>query len=302
MAGMGFMIAAASRSRDERGRYAEGNTGNYSRMNGDMEMRRRRDDRGRYMGGGEDYRMGNDHSTRMGGYDRMEDNYSMDGAEMRQRRDSRGRYMEDTGGSRMAYDGDQGRMEYGGNESAYRPLAEPHIPPYLDRPGMTDMRRMEGGRMRDKNIVNIRDYQDKRRIGFGENRMHHGESKGSRMTEGGSHMTGGHDKLTREKAEKWVRSMQGDDPKSRGEMWTYEDAKMLAEERGLPTEGQDMVDYYVALNMVYNDYCKVAKEHGVDTEDYYADLAHAWLYDRDGKPPAEKLMAYKQYVVPHRED
>ena len=157
MAGMGFMIAAASRGRDDRGRYAEGNTGNYSRMEGDMEMRRRRDDRGRYMGDDEDRRMGNDHSTRMGG------TYSMDGAEMRQRRDSRGRYMEDDEGSRMAYDGNQGRMEYGGRESTYRPWPEPHVPPYLDRP---DMRRMEdGGRMRDKNIVNIRDYQDKRRIG-----------------------------------------------------------------------------------------------------------------------------------------
>lgn len=285
MAGMGFMIAAASRSRDERGRYAEGNTGNYSRMNDDAEMRRR-DERGRYMG--------NDHSTRMGG------TYSMDGAEMRQRRDSRGRYMEDDEGSRMAYDGNQGRMDHGGNESAYRPWPEPHVPPYLDRP---DMRRMEdGGRMRDKNIVNIRDYQDKRRIGFGENRMHHGEHKESRMSEGGSRMMGGHEKLTREQAEKWVRSMRGDDPKARGEMWTYEDAKKLAEERGLPTEGQDMIDFYVALNMVYTDYCKVAKEHGVDTEDYYADLAVAWLYDRDAKPPTEKLMAYHKYVIPHGED
>ena len=293
MAGMGFMIAAASRGRDERSRYAEGNTGNYSRMDDGAEMRRRRDDRGRYMGDDDDRRMGNDHSTRMGG------TYSMDGAEMRQRRDSRGRYMEDDGDARMAYDGNQGRMEHGGNESAYRPWPEPHIPPYLDRP---DMRQMEGGRMRDKNIVNIRDYQDKRRIGFGENRMHHGEHKVGHMDDGGSRMMGGHEKLTREQAEKWVRSMRGDDPKARGEMWTYEDAKKLAEERGLPTEGQNMVDFYVTLNMVYNDYGAVAKEHGVDTEEYFADLAQAWLYDRDGKPPTEKLMAYKRYVVPHWED
>lgn len=299
---MGFMVAMAGRKRDSRGRYAEGDNdrrmeydgnrmgyddrrGNYGRMNDSPEMRRRRDSRGRYMEDDDGSRMGHDD----GNYARMDDD-----TEMRRRRDSDGRYME------------------GEPSARYMPWPEPHIPPYLDRPGMNDMRRSEEdrrmedepSRMRDKNIVSIRDYQDKRRIiGFGANNMRHGERNGGHMTEGGSQWMGsGHEKLTREKAEKWVRSMHSDDPKSHGEMWTYEDAKKLAEERGLPAEGQEMIDYYVALNMVYNDYCKVAKEHGVDTEDYYADLAHAWLYDRDGKPPAEKLMAYKKYVVPHGEE
>jgi hypothetical protein len=202
------------------------------------------------------------------------------------------------------------RMAYENTDAAYRPWPEPHIPPYLDQPGMnirpgTERRGEYGGNMRDRNIVNIRDYQDKRRIGFGENRMHHGEGKdGQKVEAGGTFwMTNpGGEKLTKEKAEKWVRSMRGDDPKSRGEMWSYEDAKKLAEERILPTEGQEMIDFYVVLNMVYTDYCKVAKEHGVDTEDYYADLAEAWLYDRDAKPPTEKLMAYHKYVIPHGED
>lgn len=254
--------------------------------------------------------------TRMGDSDRMS---MMEAPEMRRRRDSRGRYMEDDGGNRMAYEGNQGnyssmdgetemrrrrdsrgRYMDGGNSAHYMPWPEPHIPPYLDEPEMND----SPSRMRDKNIVNIRDYQDKRRIGFGENRMHHGEGKGGQKMEmGGAYgMPGGHEKLTREKAEKWVKSMYGDDPKTRGEMWSYQDAKKLAEERGLPTEGQEMVDFYVVLNMVYTDYCKVAKEHGVDTEDYYADLAEAWLYDRDAKPPTEKLMAYHKYVIPHGEE
>lgn len=266
MSGMGFMIAASSRKRDDRGRYMEGDQGN--RMEGNY---------GNYS------RMGNDHSTHM------------ESPEMRRRRDSRGRYMEDEGGNRMAYEGNQGRYE-----ASYRPWPEPHIPPYLDEPEMND----SPSRMRDRNIVNIRDYQDKRKIGFGENRMHHGEGKGGQKMEMGRAygMSGGHEKLTREKAEKWVKSMYGDDPKTRGEMWSYQDAKKLAEERGLPTEGQEMIDFYVVLNMCYTDYCKVAKEHGVDTEDYYADLAEAWLYDRDAKPPTEKLMAYHKYVIPHGEE
>lgn len=276
---MAFMVAAASRKRDDKGRYMEA----------------------------PDRRM-------EGGYDRHEGNYARmnDQPEMRRQRDSRGRYMEGDEGPHM-----DGGYEYPeGNYVRYRPWPEPHIPPYLNEPEMRDERNVQPGRerrgsveleyepvhMRDRNIVNIRDYQDKRRIGFGENRMHHGEYKGGHMTEGGSHGMDSGEKLSRDKAEKWVRHMYGDDPRSRGEMWTFEDAKKLAEERGLPTDGQDMVDFYVTLNMVYNDYCKVAKEHGVDTEEYYADLAQAWLYDRDGKPPTEKLMAYKKYVVPHGEE
>ena len=98
-----------------------------------------------------------------------EDRRMMDGPEMRRRRDSRGRYMEQDDGARMAYEN---------NDAAYRPWPEPHIPPYLNQPGMnirpgTERRGEYGDNMRDRNIVNIRDYQDKRRIGFGENRMHY---------------------------------------------------------------------------------------------------------------------------------
>lgn len=289
---MGFMVAAASRKRDDRGRYMEEPDrrmdggydrpeGNYARMNEHPEMRRRRDERGRYME--DDSQMV--YEGDQGNYSRMDDE-----PEMRRRRDSRGRYMD------------------GGTSARYMPWPEPHIPPYLEDPhARDDDRKMNDApvHMRDRNVVNIRDYQDKRRIGFGENRMHHADgSKDHQKVEAGGTfwMSSGNEKLTREKAEKWVRSMYSDDPKSHGEMWTYDDAKTLAEERGLPTEGQEMIDFYVALNMVYNDYCKVAKEHGVDTEDYFADLAQAWLYDRDGKPPTEKLMAYKKYVVPHGEE
>lgn len=261
-----------------------------------------------------------------GGYDRPEGNYARmnDQPEMRRRRDSRGRYMEGDEGPHM----DGGYDPPEGNYGRYRPWPEPHIPPYLNEPEMRGERNIQPGRerrgsvemeyepvhMRDKNIVNIRDYQDKRRIGFGENRtddeerrpemhrynvMMHLGGQGKEQQHGHAGAKGNN--LTRDKAEKWVKRMHGDDPSSRGEMWTYDDAKQLAEERGIPAEGQDMVDFYAALNMVYTDFCKVAKEHGVDTEAFFADLACAWLYDRDGLPPEEKMAAYYMYVIPHKE-
>jgi hypothetical protein len=91
-------------------------------------------------------RMGNDHSTHMGGYGREMN----ERPEMRRRRDSRGRYMEGDEGSRMTYEAP---------DSAYRPWPEPHIPPYSAPENNMPSR--------DRNVINIRDYQDKRRlIGF----------------------------------------------------------------------------------------------------------------------------------------
>lgn len=298
------------------------------------EMRRRRDSRGRFMEGGQGGQMGMGYSRmeggggqgnynrmeggsgsgRMGGYDRME-------AEMRGDRGD--------GGNRDE-SGNSNRMEEGGTSGGYWP--GPHMPPYGDEPQrkigfganrsesemggysrMEDqepsMRRrrdsrgryMEGGQSQQEMRQGNVSYFPQERTS-----MHYGGGgDGKRIQAGGTFWMmppEGSEKLTREKGEKWVKKMKGDDPQARGEMWSYEDAKTFAQERGITPEGQEMVDFYVVLNMVYNDYCKVAKKYGVDTEDYYADLAHAWLYDKDGKPPTEKLMAYHKYVIPHEED
>lgn len=276
MAGMGFMIAAASRPRDERGRYAEGDEGR---------------------------RMGNDHSTHMGGYDRME------APEMRRRRDSRGRYMEDEGGSRIAYEGNQSRMEYG-NESAYRPWPEPHIPPYLD-----NEKRMNDT-MRDRNIVNIRDYQDKRRIGFGMNRMdgeedmdmrHYGRRfNPDRMSMGRSEhqpqMMGGSEgeddeHLSREDAEKWVKGMKSEDGKTGGR-WPLNEIKQYAGNFGV--HGDEVVEFFAVMNALYTDYCKVAKKYGVDKVDFWADLAKAFMHDKDAGEG--KVKKYYECIAKHDDD
>lgn len=110
---------------------------------------------------------------------------------------------------------------------------------------------------------------------------------------GGEHET----KLTREKAEEWVRKMSHN-----GQMWTFEDAKRIGEECGVKDDKQSQIDFYAALNMVASDYGKVARKYGVDDERFYADLAMAFLHDEDGKRPAEKLAAYYKSVVPHDED
>lgn len=271
---MAMMVAMASRKRDERGRYAEDNDAR---------------------------RMGNDHSTHMGGYDREMN----DQPEMRRRRDSRGRYMEGGEMARMAYDG--------GNEMAYRPWPEPHIPPYLDTPGMNYRAEAEPSRMRDSNVVNIRDYQDKRLIGFGmagENEMEgdmrqygrrydpnrmtasHGQRKHYEM--GGAEGEEDGEHLTREKAEKWAKSMKSEDGKP-GPRWPYNEIKQYAANFGV--QGEEVVDFFAVMNALYSDYCKVAKKYGVDKVDFWADLAKAFMHDKDAVP--DKVMAYYECIAKH---
>lgn len=238
---------------------------------------RKRDDRGRYMDGHDGHPM---------------DNYSMDEPEMRRRRDSRGRYMEDEPGPRMAYDGDHAAM---------RPWREPHIPPYLDRPGMMEdnirpgrERRMdhEPYVMRDRNVVNIRDYQDKRRIGFGENRMHDDDDLHGDHIEKQEHKRDGHwtGYLTTESAKKWVDGMQNADPEHpSGAKWSMETTKPMAIKHGFSTPEKQLA-FWAVMNMMYSDYCEIAKKHGVSSMEYYADMAKAWMRDKDAVE--DKTAAY----------
>lgn len=213
-----------------------------------------------------------------------------DGAEMRRRRDSRGRYME--GGD--------------GAEMAYRPWPEPHTPPYLDRSDLRDGRQMNDSPMRDRNIVNIRDYQDKRRNGFGENRMedqgeddmrHYGRRYNpDRMNMGHSthhplmmgNSEGWNDEhLTREEAEKWVRGMQSEDGKV-GARWPYQEIKQYAGNFGIQGE-EKIVEFFAVINALAADYGKVAKKHGVDKIDFWADMAKAFIHDKDAVPGKVKM-------------
>ena len=54
--------------------------------------------------------------------------------------------------------------------------------------------------------------------------------------------------------------------------------------------------FWVALNMIYSDYVKVAKKFGVgDKIDFYVDMAKAFLDDKDAGP--DKLARYYKYIV-----
>lgn len=97
--------------------------------------------------------------------------------------------------------------------------------------------------------------------------------------------------------ESWKSMMRNEDG-TRGEHFHKEQVKHACQQAGIDCEefGEDV--FGLAMNMMYSDYCKVAKKYGVDRPEYYADLAKSFLRDKDfdGKPE-EKLYLYYKCVV-----
>ena len=53
----------------------------------------------------------------------------------------------------------------------------------------------------------------------------------------------------------------------------------------------------MTMNMMYSDYYDVARKFGVNAPEFYAELARAFLMDKDGPGPEEKLCAYYRCIA-----
>lgn len=97
--------------------------------------------------------------------------------------------------------------------------------------------------------------------------------------------------LTPEKAEQWVTGMENADG-TRGAHWSMEATEKVRKEIGV-TAGP--LDWWVAMNMMYSDYCAAAAKLGVGTTEFYACMAKAFLEDPDAKPG--KLARYHKCIA-----
>lgn len=89
----------------------------------------------------------------------------------------------------------------------------------------------------------------------------------------------------------WVKKMRNADG-STGEHFTRAQAE---QQRQAICPQCGTWAYYAAINMMYSDYCEVAKKMGLDRPDFYAHMAKAFLEDGDaGKNKIEK---YKRYIA-----
>ena len=99
--------------------------------------------------------------------------------------------------------------------------------------------------------------------------------------------------FTREDAEKWVSHMENEDGTT-GPHWTIAQTDAVANVAGVHV---DKLTFWACLNMMYSDYFPVGVKYGVDRPEFYADLAKAFLFDKDGPAPSEKLAEYYHEVV-----
>lgn len=91
-------------------------------------------------------------------------------------------------------------------------------------------------------------------------------------------------------AHEWVRKMQAADG-SRGGKFKPEQAEQL---RATNCPECKRWEFYVAINMMYADYCEVAKKLNVDRADFYACMAKAFLCDEDAGE--NKLRKYMETI------
>lgn len=100
--------------------------------------------------------------------------------------------------------------------------------------------------------------------------------------------------LTKELAKQWVDSMENADG-TRGGHWTLDQTKQMQAERQI---GGSPFAFFVGLNLIYSDFCEVARALNISTVQFYCDMAQAFLHDKDANGTgSEKLLAYYNSIV-----
>jgi hypothetical protein len=97
--------------------------------------------------------------------------------------------------------------------------------------------------------------------------------------------------LSDDDATEWVNSMMNEDG-TKGPHWSLEETKSFKRSSSVSDKSWD-----AAMNMMYSDYYKVAEKYGVNKPDFYADLAEAFLNDKDAGDGESKLAHYYYGIV-----
>ena len=102
--------------------------------------------------------------------------------------------------------------------------------------------------------------------------------------------------FTEDDAKAWTARMKNADGTT-GPHWTMEQTTAVAESMGIQAPVVPRWAWGVAMNMMYSDYYPVAVEFGLNRPEFYAALAKAFLLDKDGPGPEQKLMAYYEHIA-----
>ena len=201
---------------------------------------------------------------------------------------------------------DNRRSEHGGSMN-YSGEAENHwMPPYygeepdmgMNRYGRNEMEET-GGRMGEE-------MEQRNPVGFAAHFDSPGKSdasyqgikegnqmKGPSMQAKGGAMSQAIPKFNKRMAEEWTGKMQNEDG-SKGPHWSMDQVEQIMQQKKVKC---DPAEFYAVLNAMYSDYSEVAQKHGVHKQDFYLDMAKAFLMDKDSVK--DKAAAYYMYIVKH---
>ena len=97
--------------------------------------------------------------------------------------------------------------------------------------------------------------------------------------------------LSEPRVKKWLKEMKNEDGTT-GAHFGRDSAETI---RRAHCPKCDELEFYAAINMIYSDYCKVAKDLSVDRPEFYAYMAKAFLEDKDAGE--DKLLKYMRYIA-----
>lgn len=104
--------------------------------------------------------------------------------------------------------------------------------------------------------------------------------------------------MTKADAEAWAAHMVNEDGTT-GPHWGVDQTTAIAESMGMTWEKVSRPCWWITMNMMYSDYSSVAEKYGVSIAEFYADMARAFLMDKDGPGAKKKLAAYYHGIVEH---
>lgn len=73
--------------------------------------------------------------------------------------------------------------------------------------------------------------------------------------------------------------------------------RLLKDTAALPCAVAQVTTAANSIYTLHADYCNVASKHGVSTPEFYAEMAKAFLFDKDAKSPKDKMPAYYYGIV-----
>ena len=107
-------------------------------------------------------------------------------------------------------------------------------------------------------------------------------------------------KLSKTDMHRWKQMMENEDG-THGPHYDMQQITDVINKMNINVEkhGFTEKEFCMTINMMYSDYCKVAKKYVSPDRElmFFAELAMAFLCDEDGPEPSEKLALYFNCIV-----